>query len=158
MNRTPDAPIILLDLNYTLVSNSRTTMRFRPNIHYDVPNETYRQWLVESLEGCITVLITARTDDYHDATLASIWKKTGWEPERAYFKPYDMRFTKAAAWKKQAVYDHVLPEFGRNRSYLALESNADTRAMYAENGIKVLKVPKTPWLKRPSAEPIRAAW
>lgn len=131
--------IVLLDLNFTLVGNSRQTFNYKTGS--DIRNETYRLWLVDLLREHTTWLITARNADQQQATLESIRTKTGgWQPDAYYFKPVTMRYTRAAEWKRQVMFDHAFPQFGRNAIYLALESNAETRAMYAAIGIKAVKV------------------
>ena len=135
--------IILLDLNYTLVSNSRQTMKFGGNIHYDVENETYRQWLVDLVISHHVILITARTDDYKEATLNRIASQlNGWQPDEAYFKPFKKRFMPAHHWKEFAMQEYIYPAYGYDADYLALESNANTRQMYDDLDIVAIKVPK----------------
>lgn len=133
--------IVLLDLNFTLVANSRDTFHIQRGP--DVSAETYRQWLVDLLRPCYVVMITSRTDDFQQKTLASIRHKTGWLPQAYHFKPVANRYMKAPQFKGYVLMERVLPAYGDDPAqYLALESNAATRAMYASHGIKAVPVPK----------------
>ena len=138
---TEEKPIILLDLNYTLVANSRKT--FNVKTGPDVAREIYRNWLVELLMEYYVILITARTADYEAATLASIAAKTGgWQPQEYYFKPVRDRFMRAPDFKERVLRQEVLPQHGSNpRRYLALESNEATRAMYTDYNIMAVPAP-----------------
>ena len=53
--------IILLDLNYTLVSNNPARGTTPERMEKRLANEQYRQWLVELVRPHTVVLITART-------------------------------------------------------------------------------------------------
>lgn len=133
--------IVLLDLNFTLVANSRDTFHIQRGP--DVAAETYRQWLVDLIRSCHVIMITSRTDDFQPKTLASLRQKTGWLPQEYYFKPVAKRFMNAPQFKGYILLDRVLPVYGDDPTrYLALESNAATRAMYASHGIKAVPVPK----------------
>ncbi|MEE4211282.1 MAG: hypothetical protein V2I43_18690, partial [Parvularcula sp.] len=87
-----DRPIILLDLNYTLVANSpkRGEPPIRPFIR-QIEQEEYRQWLIELLRPHRVILITARPNRYQEVTLARIKEKCGWEPMDAYFAEISSR-------------------------------------------------------------------
>jgi hypothetical protein len=136
-----EKPIILLDLNFTLVANSRDTFDVKRGP--DVTREIYRNWLVELIRDHYVILITVRTTDYEASTLASIAAKTGgWQPQEWYFKPVTDRFMKAPAFKERVLRHHVFPKHGaRPMAYLALESNEETRAMYADYNIMAAPVP-----------------
>lgn len=143
------AKYILLDLNYTLAENSNEVMVGQGR--YNVKAEKYRQWLVDLLRDNPDVerviLITARTDNYEAATLRQIAAKCdGWQPDEQHFKPLRYRYMKAHDWKQKVMTEHVFPEYGMDAEYLALESNANTRAMYAQLGIPAVKVhPDDKW-------------
>ena len=142
--------MILLDLNYTLVGNSRDTFDYKRGP--DVAREIYRTWLVELLRGCYVIMITVRTEAYKAATLAHIAGQTGgWQPDEAYFKPEADRYMRAPDFKERVLVEAVFPRHGRNPlGYLALESNAATRAMYAEYNLPAVPVPKRqPWTRLP---------
>jgi len=121
-------PIILLDLNYTLVENSREVMK-SPSV-YDVSVERYRTWLIDLLHTHYVILITARPERYREATLTHMQATVGWTPDEAWF---NQRRVKAPQAKKTALLEHVFPNHGTPNAtrYLALESNRDTAAMYA---------------------------
>ena len=125
-------PIILLDLNYTLVENSREVMR-SPSV-YNVGVERYRTWLVDLIRDHYVILITARPDRYREETLAHMQAVLGWQPNEAWF---NQKRVKAPTAKETALVDHVFPDHGTPdvTSYLAIESNKDTSAMYASHGI-----------------------
>ena len=148
-------PVILLDLNYTFVDNSRQThMPGRP----DVDNEQYRTWLIPLFEqmDAIVVMVTVRHERYREKTLARIERLTGWQPHQVYFKPPHLSKMTPPDHKHRVVVEHVWPEFGRTRTYLALESNSDTRARYAQLGIKAQRVAKQPdlWSALPEPAPL----
>jgi hypothetical protein len=54
--------IILLDLNYTLVSNNPARGTTPERMEKRLANEQYRQWLVELVRPHTVVLITARPE------------------------------------------------------------------------------------------------
>lgn len=144
-------PIVLLDLNYTLVGNSplKKTQRgitYRAKIGY----ETYRDWLIELLDGYFVILWTVRFETYRDVTLERIQALTGWQPDLAIFNPTDSY----QAHEVKAVYlaETILPRFGppSKTPYIALESNHRTRSMLKENHIPAIKVPDDrKWLSLP---------
>ena len=133
MTPTNAKPLILLDLNYTLVANSKATFNPR-NFTYDVEREVYREWLIDLIRDHHVILITARPKQYEGATIASIRSKTGWVPHEWHF---NRPFVKAPLWKEEVITQRVFPRFGtpEEMAYLALESNKDTTAMYTRYGI-----------------------
>lgn len=126
--------IILLDLNYTLVANS--TIKKSPFIK-QIEGEVYRDWLVELVKSLYTILITARPQKYQDQTLASIASKTGWQPQDSYFNFYNLRPPQA---KEKALLESIFPRYGKETSYLGIESNPRTRTMYGKYGIQSIFV------------------
>jgi len=141
-----NGPVILLDLNYTLVGNSTATFDFRRGP--DLAGELYRAWLVALIRPLPVILVTTRAESYAAATLANIAAQTGgWQPRAAYFKPERDRFLPAPEFKERVLLERVLPEYGDQAGhYLALESNAQTRAMYAAYNIQARPVPtRQPW-------------
>lgn len=127
--------IVLLDLNYTLVSNSEDTRAGELTLHR-IRRETYRTELLERLqqEGHRVFLVTARPSHLEAQTLESIWTKTVWRPERNYFNARGVR----PPMHKAAIADELLAEFGEADLFLALESNPRSRAEYAKRGIRPL--------------------
>jgi hypothetical protein len=121
--------IILLDLNYTLVSNSLTKKSPFTN---QIEGEEYREWLIELVKPYTTILITARPQHHRDQTLQSIVDKTGWQPQDAYFNTYNLRPPQA---KERMLIDLIFLRYGRDSPYLAIESNPRTRTMYAKYNI-----------------------
>ena len=121
--------IILLDLNYTLVENSDE--KLKPFIN-QIEAERYRAWLVNLIKPHHVILMTARPKIHHAATITSIEHKTGWQPDEAYFNAYGLAPPLA---KERMLKEHVLPRWENSKDFLAIESNPQTRAMYARYGI-----------------------
>lgn len=126
--------IALLDLNFTLVENSRER---RSPFSRQIEAERYRLWLLRSLQGLPVLLVTARPDRYEAETLASIAAKCeGWQPVASYFNPgmHSPPIWKSWAWRKV-----IAPRFGDDpAAYIAIESNPATRAAYAKLGIRAV--------------------
>ena len=154
-------PIILLDLNFTLVENSGSRFKHVKRGEFSLwidRHERYRRWLVELLAGHHVILVTARHELYRDATLAAIASRCcGWQPDESHWNPAPRKLEphkfKEIALKQEILPVHGLVEPGR---YLALESNDLTRRMYKRHGVPSFEVPDKPgtWraLPRPDAE------
>lgn len=143
----PDRPIILLDLQYTLVANSKEAPF--PFEAWALPGERYREWLVDLMRPEYVCLITIRGEEFREGSLRSIAEKTGWQPEEAYFSPFIQR---APQHKNRILVEDIFPRHGRERDYLALESNDATQAMYQALGIRAIRVPnesQRPWRELP---------
>ena len=125
--------IILLDLNYTLVENSDDKRR---PFSKQIEAEQYRRWLVELIKPHHVIMMTARPAMHQRITLASIKAKTGWMPQEAYFNVYGLAPPLA---KERMLAEHVLPKHG-GATFLAIESNPRTQAMYARYGIRSVKI------------------
>lgn len=123
--------VFLLDLNYTLVSNSEIIIK---PFSKQIQNEEYRIDLINILKDKYVILVTARPDKYKQETLAHIRKVTGWNPRLAYFN--DLNLT-SPAFKERLLNDHIFPNY-QPESLIAIESNPKTRAMYKRNKIKAL--------------------
>ena len=119
--------IYLLDLNFTLVTNS--TIKLSPFAR-QIAQEEYNAWLVEFLKGKRVFLLTARPEKYRDATLERIKAKTGLVIEQAFFNSYGMPPPQA---KEQMLLQHILPN--QKGPFYGIESNPGTRGMYASHGI-----------------------
>ena len=128
----PKDRIILLDLNYTLISNSW-------KIRYDkypkkILNRQYEQELVNKIKGNHVILITASPDYTSSDSLKHIEENTDLSISESYWNfgnqsPPELKEN----WLKKAVF----PKHGDDPSkYLAIESNEDTREMYAHFGIE----------------------
>ena len=125
--------IILLDLNFTLVENSEDKRR---PFTKQIEAEQYRGWLVELIRPYHVILMTARPAMHKQITLASIRAKTAWLPQEAYFNVFGL--TPPIA-KERMLAEHVLPKHG-GATFLAIESNPKTHAMYARYGIRSVKI------------------
>ena len=122
--------IVLLDLNYTLVENSN--VKVSPFAR-QIEQEKYRQWILDAVNPHYVVLMTARPQKYREQTLARIQSVTGWQPQEAYFNDVNLPPPQA---KKSILERFVLRNHGQNGgSYLAIESNPRTAAMYSKFGI-----------------------
>jgi hypothetical protein len=125
--------IILLDLNYTLVSNSQE--KIKPFAR-QIDNECYSSDLLNRIKDKTVILITARPKLHKDRTLQSIKYKMGWQPQDAYFNEW---FLTPPSCKKKILEKYIFPKYGANpETYVAIESNPSTRAMYEKLGIVAL--------------------
>ena len=130
--------IVLLDLNATLVENTYVhDLPYRYHVHL----EDYRLWLVDRLKSNYVILMTARPEFYKDETICRITKLCGWQPNEAYFRPNNSRLPAPKA-KEEMLENHVFPSHGQpdrtGKGYLAIESNAATRAMYCRYNIAAI--------------------
>jgi hypothetical protein len=133
--------VILLDLNYTLVSNSKELPY--PNCNF--ARESYRNWLIELIKDRYVILITARMSKYQVGTLENIKAKTGWQPDEAYFNSG----LTAPEFKYKILHEKVIHRFEVGR-LLAIESNVKTRKMYHLNDVATIKVhPGDLWTELP---------
>lgn len=125
--------IYLLDLNYTLVDKEKGAPRIRP-MELQIELETYRQWLIDMLKGKYVILTTARMQKYEIFTLNRIYTKTNWLPNESFFSI----FRHLPHIKKEWILKwRIFPKHGNNpEQFFAIESNPQTRAMYAKYGIK----------------------
>ena len=125
--------IILLDLNYTLVANNSARGVAPGRMEKRLAHEKYRQWLVELVRPHTVVLMTARPETWMIKTLDRIEDQTSWRPQDACFAPRGW-------WNPPAIKQHLLkkevfPIHGEDAHYLAIESNPQTREMYAKFSI-----------------------
>ena len=128
----PKDKIILLDLNYTLISNS---WKIR---HDELPdkifNRKYEHELVDKIKDNYVILITASPDYTATDSLKHIEENTDLKISDSYWNfgnqsPPELK----EYWLKKAVF----PKHGDDpNKYLAIESNKDTREMYARYGIE----------------------
>lgn len=126
--------IILLDLNYTLVSNS--DKKLAPFTR-QIDQETYRADLIEALKGHTVILVTARPDKYRAQTMRRIKEQLNWLPAASYFNRFEC-FRPPMA--KQQYLQYIYRRFGKDAPYFAIESNPQTRAMYARNKIRAMSL------------------
>ena len=127
--------IILLDLQSTLSAN-HGQMRHDPTPSRIRDEEEYKPYLVDWLRkvqqvGWEVHLFTVRSNDRQNATLESILAKTGWQPDKSWFKRAE---TGEAPAVKSVFLDRLIPEHNPSALY-AFESNSDTRRMFTERGI-----------------------
>ena len=125
---------VLLDLNYTLVSNS--DIKRSPFIR-QIEHEQYRGWLVELLLGHRIILVTARPSKYRGATLQRLRDTIGFEPDDAYFNDTP----KPPHIFKRDLFDDILQKkYGHSGPFVAVESNPRTILEYRARGIACLSV------------------
>jgi hypothetical protein len=134
----PRQPIILLDLNYTLVANSPVHGSAPKRMEKRLADEQYRQWLVDLVRPHTVVLMTARPENWMTKTLDRIEAQTGWRPEDACFAP--IGWWNPPAIKQHFLHKIVFPIHGENARYIAIESNPRSREMYARHEIPCLWV------------------
>lgn len=125
--------IILLDLNYTLVSNQLDTRTIRP-FSARLLQEQYRPELIKAISGNRVILITARPAYQGRQTNENILQKTGWNPDESFYNDLNLD---PPSIKESILQRFVFPKYGADGSkFFAVESNPKTRAMYARYGIK----------------------
>lgn len=133
--------ICLLDLNYTLVSNSKQ-LRPKPT-WFRKANEQYRGWLVDLLVQmqATVLLVTIRPIEDREWTLRRIADQLGgWQPDECFFNDMGKSMT-PPQWKQIAMTERIFPKYGDDPAkYLSVESNLDTHKMYAGLGIRGFKV------------------
>lgn len=124
--------IVLLDLNFTLVENSRD---WKGNYPATIAAEKYRRWLVDFLREERVLLVTVRHKKHERQTLARIAAEcNGWSPEASYFRTNS---DDPPTWKLHVLQDMLYPLHGADPAgYVAIESNPKTRAMYAAHRIE----------------------
>lgn len=120
-----------MDLNYTLVGNSKHTMWAR---RYE--EEIYRKWLVELIRSCHVCLVTVRPAFYAGSTLDRIAAQTGWQPAEHHFNEDGVD---AATWKTKVLTERILPRFPASQIF-AVESNAKVHRVYDAHGVAWAKV------------------
>jgi len=128
--------IYLLDLNYTLVTNSDT--KIKP-FSEQIKQEIYDIDLIEKIKNNHVILITARPPKYLKQTLENIKTQTGWEPNEAYFNTYNLP---PFILKPKILREIVFKKHGEDpNNYFGIESNPKTRSEYLEQ-FKIKSMPK----------------
>ena len=127
----PKDKIILLDLNYTLISNS-WPIRFE-KYPEKINKREYEHELVDLIKDNYVILITASPYSTSYDSLKHIEENTDLRIDESYWnfnrRPPELK----RYWLEKAV----IPTHGDDaEKYLAIESNKNTRAMYAEFGIE----------------------
>ena len=127
----PKDKIILLDLNYTLISNS-WAIRYE-KLPEKIYKRQYEHGLIELIKNNYVILITASPDMTSYDSLKHIEDNTDLKIAESYWnfgkRPHELK----RYWLEKAI----LPTHGDDAErYLAIESNPKTREMYAEFGIE----------------------
>ena len=128
--------IVLLDLNFTLVSNSLDANFRASQYESQIAKETYRTDLIELIRHHHVCLVTVRHKRYEAQTLARINELTGWQPQEAFFRDIEASPVK---WKS-SVLKLLKEREAPDTCFLAIESNDDNAAMYVKHGVLSLKV------------------
>jgi hypothetical protein len=128
--KIPKDKIILLDLNYTLISNS-WAIRYE-KLPGKITKREYEQELVDLIRDNYVILITASPYYTSYDSLKHIGENTDLKISESYWnfgkRPHELK----KYWLEKAV----LPEHGNDpNKYLAIESNPKTRKMYERFGI-----------------------
>lgn len=127
----PKDKIILLDLNYTLISNSWKIRN--DELPQKIFNRQYEQELVNKIKDNYVILITASPDKRSDKILNDLKEKTGFVPDESFWnfgkEPPEL--------KKYWMEKEIIPQHGDDmEKYLAIESNPKTRRMYKKLGVE----------------------
>ena len=138
----PKDKIILLDLNYTLISNS---WAIRHDEYPDkISNRQYEQELANKIKDNYVILITASPDYIASDSLKHIEDNTELKIAESYWNFGNQR---PPALKEYWLKKEVFLKHGNDPiKYLAIESNEDTRDMYARYGIEAR--PKWDFIKK----------
>ena len=127
----PKDKIILLDLNYTLIANSKE-IRTMP-LDKKIKSQKYETDLIELIKDNYVILITASPYRRSHKILRDIKEKTGFEPDESFWN----FGRQPPALKKYWMENEVIPQHGDDvDKYLAIESNPATRRMYKKLGIE----------------------
>ena len=123
--------IILLDLNYTLIANSKE-IRTMP-LDKKIKSQKYETDLINLIKDNYVILITASPYRRSYKILRDIKEKTGFEPDESFWN----FGRQPPALKKYWMENEVIPQHGDDGDkYLAIESNPATRRMYKKLGIE----------------------
>ena len=127
----PKDKIILLDLNYTLIANSKE-IRTMP-LDKKIKSQKYETDLINLIKDNYVILITASPYRRSYKILRDIKEKTGFEPDESFWN----FGRQPPALKKYWMENEVIPQHGDDvDKYLAIESNPATRRMYKKLGIE----------------------
>ena len=128
--------IVLMDLNVALSSNFHDMKNYGFE-DFLKNHETYRSKTIDLLRPEFVVLITARDVKWGVHTLSRIWKTSQWTPNDALFNDTGLSGRDAPLIKKTQMLNKVYSRYGDNpKQYYAIESNKNTRDMYASLGIQ----------------------
>ncbi len=127
----PKDKIILLDLNYTLIANSKE-IRTMP-LDKKIKSQKYETDLINLIKDNYVILITASPYRRSHKILRDLKEKTGFEPDESFWN----FGRQPPALKKYWMENEVIPQHGDDGDkYLAIESNPATRRMYKKLGIE----------------------
>ena len=127
----PKDKIILLDLNYTLIVNSKE-IRTMP-LDKKIKSQKYETDLINLIKDKYVILITASPYRRSYKILRDIKEKTGFEPDESFWN----FGRQPPALKKYWMENEIIPQHGDDGDkYLAIESNPATRRMYKKLGIE----------------------
>ena len=130
-------PILLLDLNYTLVANSQENKHIRP-YQKKIEREEYRKWLVDMIRNYYVILITARPEYQKKVTIESLENKLGgWMPQEMYFQEKN---DSPPVAKEKLLRKYILSQHGNNGDFFAIESNPKTKLMYKKYSIPSVSI------------------
>ena len=112
----PNDKIILLDLNYTLIANSKEIWNYP--LEKKIKSQKYELDLIELIKDNYVILITASPYKRSHKILRDIKEKTGFEPDESYWnfggQPPQV--------KKYWMENEVIPQHGDDvDKYLAIE-------------------------------------
>lgn len=127
----PKDKIILLDLNYTLIANSKEIWNYP--LEKKIKSQQYELDLIELIKDNYVILITASPYKRSHKILRDIKEKTGFEVDESYWN----FGAQPPQVKKYWMENEVIPKHGDDADkYLAIESNPNTRRMYKKLGIE----------------------
>ena len=127
----PKDKIILLDLNYTLIANSKE-IKTMP-LDKKIKSQKYETDLINLIKDNHVILITASPYRRSHKILRDIKEKTDFEPDESFWN----FGRQPPALKKYWMENEVMPQHGDDGDkYLAIESNPATRRMYKKLGIE----------------------
>jgi len=126
--------VILLDLNKTLAEQIECNFR---TFTYNVQGDIYSKELASAIQSGFEIhLVTARTDNYQEETLAKIEKDLGLKIDVAVFKSYKNRFKKVHDFKREYVERLLMSGDYEVNDFIAIESNFTTQSEFKKLGIR----------------------
>ena len=124
--------IILLDLNYTLIANSKEIFNYP--LDKKIKSQKYELDLIELIKDNYVILITASPYRRSHKILRDLKEKTGFVPDESY---WNFGGKQPPEVKKYWMESEIIPQHNVNvDKYLAIESNENTRRMYGKLGIE----------------------
>lgn len=128
----PKDKIILLDLNYTLIANSKEIKYFQ--LDKKIKSQKYEEKLIDLIKDNYVILITASPYKRSYKILRDIKEKTDFEVNESY---WNFGNRQPHVLKKYWMENEIIPQHGDDMAkYLAIESNENTRRMYKKLGIE----------------------